>query len=203
MQPTNIDLIMKNPMDKSGEKNRPSKIIIDVAHPGTSAPSSNSKSVIVTNRTMLEDPMVNKPSDTPTAVPEIKQSVNPDTKSKIEIKPLSEPTVVNQAKVEVPDEPESKDIEPTAQSLVASDKQVIDKLKADEIEKTERDAEIQSAIDSKQYFLPINTVENRHNKRVITIGVALSFVLILVWIDIALDAGIIKLGGLHAVTHFF
>ena len=35
------------------------------------------------------------------------------------------------------------------------------------------------------------------------LGVVLAVLLVLAWLDIALDARIISLGGLHAPTHFF
>jgi hypothetical protein len=37
----------------------------------------------------------------------------------------------------------------------------------------------------------------------VALGVLLSLVLILAWADIALDAGIIQLGNVKPVTHFF
>lgn len=69
--------------------------------------------------------------------------------------------------------------------------------------KTKHDAEIQELIDSKRYVLPIDTVEKRKSKRFVLLGAALAVVLIIIWLDIALDAGIIRLGGLKPLTHFF
>lgn len=40
------------------KKTRAAKPMVDVAHPGKSAPSGNSKSVIVSNRPLLKDPMM-------------------------------------------------------------------------------------------------------------------------------------------------
>lgn len=45
-------------MEKTGKKPADAKPIIDVEHPGKSAPSGNSKSVIVNSRPLLKDPMV-------------------------------------------------------------------------------------------------------------------------------------------------
>jgi hypothetical protein len=62
---------------------------------------------------------------------------------------------------------------------------------------------IQKLVDSKQYNLPIVTGEKRRSRRVVVIGLFLSVVMLLVWLDVALDAGLIQLGGIKAVTHFF
>jgi hypothetical protein len=49
----------KNPMaDTKKPAASKTKTIIDVAHPGKSAPAGNSKSVIISNRPILKDPMV-------------------------------------------------------------------------------------------------------------------------------------------------
>ncbi len=70
-------------------------------------------------------------------------------------------------------------------------------------EKAEREAAIQRLVDSKEYVLPIHTAEQRNSKRVVILGVALSVVLLLLWLNIALDAGIIHFGGLKSLTNFF
>lgn len=70
-------------------------------------------------------------------------------------------------------------------------------------EQAKHDATIQQLIDSKQYVLPINTIEKRKNKQFVILGVAVAVILVLIWLDIALDAGIIRLGGLKPPTHFF
>jgi archaellum component FlaD/FlaE len=65
------------------------------------------------------------------------------------------------------------------------------------------DAAIQQLVDSKQYFLPINAVEKRRTKRVVVLGIVLSIILALAWVDVALDAGLIHIAGVKPVTHFF
>jgi hypothetical protein len=77
------------------------------------------------------------------------------------------------------------------------------KAEAEAAEQARHDAALQELVDSKQYALPINTVERRQTKRFVLLGIGLSVLLILIWLDIALDAGIFKLGGLKPVTHFF
>jgi hypothetical protein len=98
-----------------------------------------------------------------------------------------------------------KDVaEPGSQSPEDTSKNAADQqAQAAAAQQAEHDAAVQRLIDSKQYVLRINSSEQRKSKRFIVLGVGLSGLLVLVWIDIALDAGIIKLGGLNSVTHFF
>lgn len=67
----------------------------------------------------------------------------------------------------------------------------------------ERDAALQKLADSKQYYLPIKTVEQRRSQKVVVLGTLLSIVLVLAWVNIALDAGLISLGNIEPLTHFF
>lgn len=80
----------------------------------------------------------------------------------------------------------------------------IEEAEAAEAEKqAAHDAEIQKLADDKKYFLPINTVEKRKTKRFVILGIVLSIILAVAWVDVALDAGLIHLGGIKPVTHFF
>ena len=64
-------------------------------------------------------------------------------------------------------------------------------------------SEQQKAVESGKYFLPIRTAESRRVRREIALAFVAVILLSLVWLDVALDAGLIQLGGLQAVTHFF
>jgi hypothetical protein len=66
----------------------------------------------------------------------------------------------------------------------------------------EHQAGIQKLVYSKQYFLPIVTVEERKNKRFIVIGIVLSLLLAISWLDVALDGGLISNTTIPH-THFF
>lgn len=72
-----------------------------------------------------------------------------------------------------------------------------------EAARAEYDAKLQKVYDSKQYFLPINAMEHRRTARFVTLGIVLSVFLAIAWVDIALDASLIKLGDLKPVTNFF
>ncbi len=69
--------------------------------------------------------------------------------------------------------------------------------------KVAREAELQKLVDKKQFYLPINAIEQRRAEQFIALGILLSVILALAWLDISLDAGLIHLGNVHAVTHFF
>lgn len=186
-------------------KSGTSKQIMDVSRPGTTAPSDTSKPVIVNNRPMLKDPIIAKTSDQVSDVPEKEApSVGPE-KGKITIEPPAKDP--NQADDKDQEEVPEKAVE-THDSMEDEDendpvKQTAEQANAEAEKIAKHEAEIDKLAESKQFFLPINSIEDRKTKRFILIGVVLSLVLAVVWIDIALDAGLIKLGGLKSLTHFF
>lgn len=238
-------------------KKKDSKKIADVARPGKTAPSGNSKSVIVSNRPIMKDPMVVedtvadeekvtvKPSESviaplsdssedkikPTKPDE--ESDEPKLKKEDDKKTIAvlaneaavkkEESDETETKPEVDDEPSEPTTEPeevkapdTAEDAKPEDNKsdistdendtskTVTEVDAEELaEKEKHDAAIQKLIDSKQYNLPINSVEKRRSKRVVIFGILLSILLIAAWVDIALDANIIELNGINPVTHFF
>lgn len=250
------------------EAKKSTKKIIDVQHPDKSAPSGNSKSVIVTNRPIIKDPMVveeeNKSEEVSTSVAVSASSSSRKTAGEPVIKPLSD-QAKDDAKNDDPAD-DSKEIsgdkkaDKTIEELAleaANKKQKTDNDnpkvetgteeadktdKAEKIEETKTNATstaekadivenedteeadkadkklqdeaedkeakkrqqaVARLVESKKYYLPINTVEKRRSKRVVILGVTLSVVLLLGWINIALDAGLIELGGIKALTDFF
>lgn len=236
-------------------KKAASKRIIDVQHADKAPAQDNSKPVIVTNRPILQDPMVvDKTTEEepvakttggttiqPLTAPEV-----PGTKSKSkteepaeasgkpeqnqeaeqaqteepapqvdETKTLAELDAEAKNKVSKP-EPAPQENEPAeseddkkaddaADSSVGqkTDDQVTQDEELEAAEQARKDEELQKLAESKKYFLPINTVEKRRCKQVVIAGVVLSLILIVAWLDIALDAGLIQLGGVKAVTNFF
>ncbi len=199
--------------------NKPSKPadaapITDVALPGKSAPDNTSKAVI-TNRPFLRDPMmaVAPAVDKAAALPGMPEA-EPASQKK-----LPQPTQLTPQ----PDDPSLGDTTPqsvadkqTHASPGPSDEQVasnpdkqlpIDQSESEDAKAAEEQAayqtKLQQAYDSKQYFLPINTLEHRRTARFVALGIFLSLLLAMVWVDIALDARLIHLGGLKPLTHFF
>ncbi len=62
-----------------------------------------------------------------------------------------------------------------------------------EAEEQKRLQEINRMIESKQYFLPINRTQKKRTKRFVIFGTILSIILIIAWLYVASNAGIIKL----------
>jgi hypothetical protein len=58
-------------------------------------------------------------------------------------------------------------------------------------------------IEAGQYFLPIQTAESRRIRREVVAAIIFVVVLTLVWLDVMLDANLLHIGNLHAVTNFF
>jgi hypothetical protein len=250
--------------------------IMDVSKPGKAKPSATSKPIIITNRPLLQDPMVvddeAKQDDSPLSPAKSKVTIKPisvsdgedenaapvtvttkpvepavpttDSKDEAEPAPKAEvettepvveepaeeapPAVADKppekAETEEKPEPAAADTEPPASE---SAKETAESETADEApdktdktapmspeeqeaaakkveeEKTEHTAAIQKLVDNEQYFLPINSVESRKVKRFIALGAALIILLAVAWVDVALDAGLVQLGGLKPVTHFF
>lgn len=210
--------------DKKPAKDMP---ISDVAEPGKSAPSPNSKSIILNNRPIVKDPMVNAENPKPETGNE-HASGEPTTTpaaAKSQLQPSSEPTIKPAAsdtdtpndETKTPDTPEqpvkaspepaktepTKTDDPAAAEASESEaKDPAAEAEAEASKQAEHDETIQKLADSKQYYLPINSVEKRRSRRLVILGILLSLVLIIAWADVALDAGLVQLAGAPH-THLF
>jgi len=216
--------------------NNHSKTIIDVARPDTLKPDLTSKPVLVTNRSILKDPMVIEQA-TPGIVPVVEpaQLTEPGEKSRIQFsapppkaddraeahQSTNEPVLAQSSKKAIaqagapklaanksvqsrPSASDTSENSGEAEDYDSSSAETTEKeLTAAAEAQTKHDAAIQKLVDSKQYFLPINAVEKRKTKRFVILGVILSLLLALAWVDVALDAGLIHIGGIKPVTHFF
>ncbi len=200
------------------------KHIIDVTHADKTAPSDTSRPVIVTNRPILKDPMMSETSSDPelsppaAATPATEEgSDKPKTLSFGE--KVVAPTAANETEIPAKSAPATKPAASEAQPADASantDAETPpdtsrgalskDPAASDDIEasqQAEHEAEVQKLIESKQYYLPIETTEHRRSRRFVALGVVLSLVLAVAWGDIALDANLIQLHGVKPLTHFF
>ena len=206
--------------------------LTDVAKPGKSSPSPTSRPVIVTHRPILKDPMVNHEDEAPKAdkptlkapskraaeleslsIPKLPVETDEttdeptnhddDTPSKDSIpEPKKEtadpaPEDKEDAKVDVPD-----NAVPTP-PLDAKAAQPGDEDEVSLAAQEKHDASVQKLIETKKYFLPINSVEKRRAKHSLVLGVGVSILLLLAWANIALDAGLISIDGVKPLTHFF
>lgn len=108
------------------------------------------------------------------------------------------------AELEAP-KPETE--QPDATDEEAGTAQVEQATSADEDkaakELAKHQAAIEKLVENRTYYLPVNAVAKRRTKRHVALGVLLIIILAAAWVDIALDAGIIHLDGVKAVTHFF
>jgi len=194
----------------------------DVDKPGKSAPSATSKPVIVTNRPILQDPMVVDEDAASKKETTSKEDLTHSSGSRV--KPLEEPARADadteksqpiEDKQPEPDkqaEPENKttDEKPGKEKTQPAGDETDDKDGAPAkpepsktAEQTKQAVGVQKLIDSKKYELPINAVEKRKTKRFMVLGILLAVLLTLAWIDIAADAGLIQIDGFKPVTHFF
>jgi hypothetical protein len=202
---------------KPEDKKPVAKAIVDVAEPGKTAPANNSKSVLVTNRPIVKDPMVKQSAEDASADTTESDKKTGPVKSHNVIQPLESSPTPEAPKTETTPEssedPKSEESsEPTetaassstepmagAKAEVAMDK-VAEKAAA---EQAKHDASIEKLIESKKYFLPINAVEQRRSKRNVVLGLVLSVILTVAWVNVALDAGLVEINGIKPVTHFF
>ena len=227
--------------------------IADVARPGKSAPSPNSRSVIISHRPIMRDPMMSVGTSEAASSDEAANDA-PATAVKVTrasgavVQPLADSTLTAANDEAVPDteatpndeadaeevetveteaeavtadeapEAEAKDETPqetkheappaqastgTDAKLGTKDAQSEAEIAAAEDAEAKRQAALLEMIESKKYYLPINTVEKRRTKQFVAGGIVLSLLLIAAWLDIAMDAGLIKIGHWHALTHFF
>ena len=215
------------------------KKIVDIAHPGTSAPATNSKSVIITHHPAMQDPMVTSdveaaPESMPIAAPAAKVVLKPLADSELLVpipaaveEPAAEPTQAvdsedvphSAADAPAPVTPDTtvpspvmkpdKEVSPPIASgssdakLGTKEIQTESEAAAAEDAEAKRKAELAVMIENKKFYLPINSSESQRTKEFVASGIVLSILLGLIWIDIALDAGIIHLSGIKALTHFF
>jgi hypothetical protein len=232
---------------------KPAKRIIDVAHPGQTAPPKTSKPVIITNRTILKDPMMvdgepeasekvpaksvkataptlspstakaaltknDTPEEPPAPIAEESKkpepAKNPEPDTEPETKPDEEPEAKPEpaAEPEEASEPEQPESDPEAETeseektekdTTAMPSSLEAQAEAAAKAEADHDAGVQKLVDSKQYYLPINSVEKRKTRRFVVLGLLVVILLALAWADIALDAGLIHVDGIQPLTHFF
>src|SRR4051812_17019270 len=94
--------------------------IVDVAHPGKTPPSPNSKSVIITHRPIMKDPMMNSEGSAEAATSEeaVAVTVSPSRTSSTVVRPPTEDTA-NPAPAEVETKPNEAAIEDDKESETA------------------------------------------------------------------------------------
>lgn len=188
--------------------------VFDVAKPGTSAPSTNSRPVIVTNRPVLKDPMVvTEATETSEAItgetPASSSSVVAPSMARMKIEPITkEPAksgdeAPQQAAETTPEITETESSEDEISDAPNNAKPSAKDEEQAALKEAERAAEIDRLAISHKYYLPINQLERRRNRHYAIAGIVLIIILGLAWADISLDAGIVSIPGVKAPTHFF
>ena len=157
----------------------------DATIAGTSAPATHASHAII-------QPLASSPTVVVSAVP-----------TPPEVITTTEPDVT--AKTATDSEPEAPKTTTSGSdaTLGTKDIQSEAEMASEEEAEAKRQAELQTLIDNRTYYLPINTLETRRTKQFVLVGMLLGLILIVAWADIALDAGLVHVGNLKAVTHFF
>jgi hypothetical protein len=192
---------------KSTPKKSPG--VFDISHPGKGgiAASSTSRPVIIKHQ-LMPDPMVNtdRQPDLPVVLPS-------KAATKVRIAPLHDdidadgiqdpPKAAKEVPEPVPnvvvaDKPEVKITSETKIADVAPEPDTSgipespDEREADNRMAREKAAKLQRMIDNEEYFLPIETLEERRSRKVAIFGVILIVVLAIAWYNVALDAGLLE-----------
>ena len=199
--------------------------ISDVSRPNDSAPPENSKSVIITKRPLMRDPMMAAPAasgegsaaeETPPKakvvhekliLPPSSSTLSPPSYAATEA-PAPETPVAAAVSPAGPPNPPSASPAPESTDKDRSDfKQEPLSDEAAALKEADALAQRRVALDalivSQKYYLPVDTVERKKARRVILAGAVVIILLGVTWADVSLDAGIVHLGGLKAPTHFF
>ncbi len=209
-------------MSDDDETNAENKKVFDIAKPSTTPADATSKHIIVNHGPMMHDNTLvnqgngsdmeeakdsdreNNPSAS-THAPEIKPIEHIDTPPPPQPQKTPEPAV---APLPVPLPPKTMTQSVTRQegngvknsednSSTTKDQEKVDGAAA------EKEASINALVQSGQYFLTINQVEERKNRRLVVFGLLIAVLLALVWLDVAMDAGLIRNTYHLPHTNFF
>lgn len=225
-QPTARPIIVTNrPMIKDPMEPPISRTVPVPGEPGDTA-SHVGRTVLAAGSTAtpekkLASPIVEPkgtlPSDTgPVLVPEDDSTqpaesaslpISKETvrRTELSVDPQPQPSVPLTARDSVPvtadsiaDEDKKED---TTDAPQPGDVAATEKAAAEKVADAERAAQ-EKIIESGQYYLPIADKKHRGVQRAMLV-LLLVVLLGLVWLDIALDAGIVHFHGIRSVTHFF
>ncbi len=104
---------------------------------------------------------------------------------------------------DVPPAQSSVPEEDSTDDQLAPNRAVDEALAKQQQQEAARQAEVEKVVASKQYFLPIKNPAQKRGTRTAVLVLILVFLLALVWLDVILDAGLVHINGVHALTHFF
>ena len=127
---------------------------------------------------------------------------SPKPEEPIQSKATTEDDAVpNQSQSDQEDKTQT-DLDEEDQANLSEDAETQEKTEAETVD-DQHTREINQIVESGRYFLPINRLEKRHNRKMVLVGLVICVVLLAAWLDIALDAGIIPDANNLPHTHFF
>lgn len=200
---------LKDQIDKSAK-------LFDVAQPGKTAASSTSRPVIVGHKSQAKDPMVvedpKEDNDQPSKSADEQPAKVLKPKRATVIAPLDNSIAKEEKKPEEPDEPAEpveveepkedkaqEEAEPKSSDAanVAAVAESVDSkqaLKKEKRELEDRNAEIESLIESKQFYVPIGQVTKRRRMNFFLIILLLMVLAAVIALNFAIDAEILDIG---------
>jgi hypothetical protein len=169
--------------------------------------SPSEKIIVKTGKSTIQPLAGPEPkTEEPAPAEKPSQEPAPAEQPKKETKPEPKPEAQVPEPVPEPEEPGDNNSDGSSDDKPGEEKakSAAEKSEQDaQAEQAKHDEEIQKLVDSKQYVLPINAVEKRKSKHFVIFGVILAIFLAVAWADVALDAGLVDIGGVKPVTHFF
>jgi len=123
----------------------------------------------------------------------------PDISPPVAVEPKEEDKAPVQAAPSPSDINTKTDINST--TLTPEEKKVSDQAELEA--QAAKESKINDLVEKKTYFLSINRLEQKRNSRLIIIGIIICLLLVVVWLDVALDAGLISNTFKLPHTHFF
>lgn len=199
-----------------------SKKVFDVAKPSTTPANPTSRPLIVNHGPIAKDTTVVDKDTTPGdegSIEEPKQAmlskhaiIQPLESQESELNVVPEEKIEEEIPQEQPKEEQPEEVKPKEEQPEEAEKPELKNLSEAQLKKIEeeeqkrqqeRDAQIDQLVGTGKYFLPINSVEKRKNRRIVLAGIVLCLLLAVVWYDVALDAGIVSNILKLPHTHFF
>lgn len=191
---------------------------MDVMKPGATAPESSGRPIVVTNRPIMQDPMVKdtteeKSEDDNTPTPTVSSGstkvIAPITPQELE-KETDDPAAEKEeetgpdpeVKTSVPSPEEESEQAAVVDAVVASAGNNQTPQQQDEIAQDERKQRVQKLIDSKKYVVPIGQVNRKKLHQ--QLAVLVVFLVLVGGVYVAADMGYVPLPfdlPVHIVKH--
>lgn len=185
------------------------KKVFDIAKPSTVPAEPTTKSIIVGHGSLMRDPSIVAPkAETEDGEPIVTaplsghgMTIKPMTRSDNEVNGEKPIPVVEAMPIPtpVPEKPTTSSTPEPKSDIPKDENRTVTDPSADQarVEQAAQEADakrlmaINALEESGKYFLPINRQEKRRNRQFALIGLVAVMLLVVAWLDVALDAGII------------